>query len=139
MFYVSQRKTWGLLFSFILFQPFLFSVPFLPTETVVFPPSCRSRQPSRAPLPSGSCSSAPLCHKPGKARLTCFGRARGWAQGLHFTISNQTLVFPAVPWLSPGLLCPGMRRMLRGLSLLLLLQVLHPPTASITRTFKSRF
>lgn len=131
MFYVSQRKTWGLLFSFILSQPFLFTVFFLPTETIVFPLSVWSSWSSRAPLPSGSrCSSV---KNQGKRApdLPCEG-LRDMPKSRISPFPSRTLVFPAVPWFSLGAAVaalPWDGEDAPELSLLLL-QVLHPPTPS---------
>lgn len=127
MFYVSQRRIWGLLLSFMPFQPFLFTLFFLPTETFIFPPECLEQpRPSRAPL----LSAAQLLSKirENGADLLWEGLRDGHRSQIS-PFPSSGWVFLAVPWFSLGLLCPGVRRMLQGLRLLLL-QVLHPPTPS---------
>lgn len=127
---LGWEALWGLFFSFIPSQPFLFTVFLLSTETILSPPefgAAKVQQSSFAFRQLQLSFSLSKIRENG-AELLCEG-LRGGHKSQISPFPSKNLVFLAIPWFSPGLLCPGMRRMLRGLSLLLL-QVLHPPTPS---------
>lgn len=124
-FYVSQRKTGGLLFSFILFQPFLFTVFFLPTETIrVFPPGFLEQLVQQSSLAFGQLQLSFSLSKIRENEPALLCGAQGWAQEPDLPISTKEFGFPSCPVVLSGFALPWGEEDVLGLSLLLL-QVLH--------------